>query len=56
MENCKIKFSAKELAEEIMILVKDEIVAFYENLETAFSIRFLDGKEFVVSVQEVERE
>ena len=52
METQKSKISVRELTEEIMNLIKDEIVATYSENENALQIHFLNGQNFRVAVEE----
>ena len=53
MENNQRQISVRGLTEEITLLVKDEIVATYTEEESALLVRFLNGQNFRISVEEM---
>ena len=55
MENKQLKISVKDLAEEITLLIKDEIVATYTEEEDALQVHFLNGQNFRIKVEEIQK-
>ena len=53
MEEKLPKISVKDLTEEIALLIKEEIVATYTEEENALQIHFLNGQNFLVSIEEI---
>ena len=53
MENNQRQISVRDLAEEITLLVKDEIVATYTEEENVLQVHFLNGQHFRISIEEM---
>ena len=53
MEGKECKISFKNLTEEIVWLIKNDIVATYTEEEDALQIHFINGQNFRVTVAEV---
>ena len=53
METTMQKITVKDLAEEISLLIRDEIVATYTEEESALQIHFVNGQNFRVVVEEM---
>ena len=54
MEKQETKISVRDLAEEITLLIKDELVATYTEEEDALQVHFLNGQNFRIRVEEIE--
>ncbi len=53
MEKHQTKISVRDLAEEITLLIKDEIVARHTKEETALQVHFLSGQNFRIFIEEM---
>ena len=53
MKNRNKRFTANELRRKIKFLIKNEIVAIYSEEETTLDMRFLDGRTYRISIEEV---
>ena len=53
MENKQPKICVKDLTEEIMLLIKEEIVAMYTEKENALKVHFLNGQNFCIRIEEI---
>ena len=54
MKKQQILITAKDLAEEITMLIKEELVAAYTIEETALQVHFLNGQSFRLTIEEIE--
>lgn len=52
MKNAEV-ITTEELAEEIITILKDEIVATFSKEDDAVKIKFLNGQSFMLTIKEV---
>ena len=54
MDNNQTNISAEQLTEQIMLLIKDEMVVTCTQNKTAIRLYFLNGQRFSLSIEEVQ--